>query len=182
MAGVTTTITPDLDALAETALFSGLTPEQLELLRLHLRCKRFPAGTNVVSAEQPGEVVFLILSGTVKVQADQADGSEVILAVLGAGQSVGEMSATDRLGRSASVVTLDESTLAWIEVKTFSGYLETIPRLSHNLARILSSRLRVANAQIQALATQDVYGRVARQLLALAEQYGKDDGQGGTVI
>jgi CRP/FNR family transcriptional regulator, cyclic AMP receptor protein len=182
MAGVTTSVTPDTSVLAETALLSGLTTEQLELLRRHLHCKTFPPGTNVVNAEQPGEVVLLILNGTVKVQADQADGSEVILAVLGAGQSIGEMSATDMLGRSASVVTLDESTLAWIDVRTFSSYLETIPRLTHNLARILSSRLRVANAQIQALATQDVYGRVARQLLSLAEQYGKDDGRGGKVI
>src|ERR1700694_3597925 len=141
MVGVTTPIKPDLDTLAATTLLNGLTPDELERLRGDLRCKRFPAGTNVVNAEQPGEVVFLILSGTVKVQADQADGSEVILAVLGAGQSVGEMSATDTLGRSASVVTLDEATLAWIEVKTFSSYLETIPRLSQNLARILSSRL-----------------------------------------
>src|ERR1700730_13991192 len=115
MAGVTTSVLPELSVLAETALLNGLTTEQVELIRRHLHCKTFPPGTNVVTAEQPGEVVFLIVSGTVKVQADQADGSEVIQAVLGAGQSVGEMSATDLLGRSASVVTLDESTLAWID-------------------------------------------------------------------
>jgi CRP/FNR family transcriptional regulator, cyclic AMP receptor protein len=169
---------PDAAALAETALFNGLTNEQLETIRPHMHRKTFPAGTNVVTAEQPGEVLFVILSGTVKVQVDQLDGSEVILAVLGAGQSIGEMSVTDKLGRSASVITLDESTLAWIDRSTFAGYQQLMPRLVHNVAAILSNRLRVANAQIQALATQDVYGRVARQLLSLADAYGKDDGRG----
>jgi CRP/FNR family cyclic AMP-dependent transcriptional regulator len=179
---VTTATVPDLDDLAQLALLEGLTTEQLESVRSHLHCRTFPTGTNVVYAEQPGEVIFLILSGTVKVQVDQADGTEVILAVLGARQSIGEMSATDTLGRSASVITLDDTTLAWIDVRTFSNYLQSIPRLSQNLARVLSGRLRVANAQIQALATQDVYGRVARQLVSLAEQYGVDDPDGGRVI
>src|SRR5262245_45874581 len=181
MPSLTTTL-PDLDDLAQLALLEGLTSEQLESVRGHLHCRAFSTGTNVVYAEQPGEVVFLILSGTVKVQIEQSDGTEVILAVLGAGQSIGEMSATDTLGRSASVITLDDTTLAWIDVRTFSTFLQTIPRLSQNLARVLSGRLRVANAQIQALATQDVYGRVARQLLSLAEQYGVDDPHGGRVI
>jgi CRP/FNR family cyclic AMP-dependent transcriptional regulator len=144
--------------------------------------KTYSAGANVISADQPGGVVFVILSGTVKIEIDQSDGTQVILAVLGAGQSVGEMSVTDKLMRSANVITLEESVLAWIDEATFSRCLESVPALAHNLARVLSSRLRIANAQIQALATQDVYGRVARQLLALAQEYGVHDGQGGTQI
>jgi CRP/FNR family cyclic AMP-dependent transcriptional regulator len=182
MAPVTATSLPGLTDLAETALFAGLTFEQLETLRPSLRCKTFPAGTNVILVEQPGEVLFVILRGTVKIQVDQLDGSQVILAVLGAGQSVGEMSITDELNRSASVVTLDATTLAWVDRATFGNWQRSIPRLTQNLARILSNRLRVANAQIQALATQDVYGRVARQLLSLAEAYGKEDANGGIQI
>jgi CRP/FNR family cyclic AMP-dependent transcriptional regulator len=173
---------PDIEALAETALFSGLSNEQLETIRQHMRRKTFAAGTNIVTAEQPGDVLFVILSGTVKVTVEQLDGSEVILAVLGAGQSIGEMSLTDKLARSASVITLDESTLAWMDRTAFVGYQQLMPRLLMNVAVILSNRLRVANAQIQALATQDVYGRVARQILALADAYGKDDGEGGRHI
>jgi CRP/FNR family transcriptional regulator, cyclic AMP receptor protein len=168
--------------LSGTTLFSGLTAAQLATLGEHLHQRTFPAARTVVLAEQPGEVVFVILSGTVKVQIDQADGTEVILAVLGAGQSVGEMSAMDNLGRSANVVTIEESNLVWISRDVFGQCLETMPRLNYNLARILAARLRVANAQIQALATQDVYGRVARQLLTLAQEYGKDDPSGGIVI
>jgi CRP/FNR family cyclic AMP-dependent transcriptional regulator len=182
MPAVVVSAAPDPTILSSTALFRGLTAEQLEPLRGQIRCKTYAPGTNLISAEQPGGVVFVILSGTVKIQVDQSDGTEVILAVLGAGQSVGEMSVTDKLTRSASVVTLEESTVAWIDDATFSRSLHTIPGLIDNLARLLSSRLRVANAQIQALATQDVYGRVARQLLSLAEEYGVPDGRGDAQI
>jgi CRP/FNR family cyclic AMP-dependent transcriptional regulator len=104
----------DPRALAETSLFNGLPLGQLEELVRYMRCKTFAAGTHVLSAEQPGDVVFVILNGTVKIELEQADGTSVILAVLGAGETVGEMSAIDNLGRSASVVTLEEATLAWI--------------------------------------------------------------------
>jgi len=172
----------DARALAETSLFSGMPLEQLEELSRDVRCKTFPAGTHVLSAEQPGDVVFVILNGTVKIELDQTDGTPVILAVLGAGETVGEMSVIDKLGRAATVVTLDEATLAWIDNATLARYLESMPRLTHNLARILACRLRVANAQILALATHDVYGRVARQLLTLADALGEPDADGTTLI
>src|SRR5438552_730301 len=172
----------DPAVLSGLPLFSGLADAQLQLLQEHLHIKTFPAATAVVLAEQPGEVVFIILSGTVKVQVDQTDGTEVILAVLGSGQSIGEMSAMDRLGRSANVVTIEQSTLIWIDRAVFGEYLLTIPRLSYNVARVLAGRLRVANGQIQALATQDVHGRVARQLLSLAQEYGREVPDGGCVI
>jgi CRP/FNR family cyclic AMP-dependent transcriptional regulator len=172
----------DLAAVADAALFDGLTAEQLEVIRPLLRCKTLPAGTNVIAAELPGDALFIILSGTVKVQVEQSDGSEVILAILGRGQSVGEMSVTDKLDRSASVITLDESTLAWMDRVSFTACQRSMPRLTENLALILSNRLRIANAQIQALATQDVHGRVARQLLSLAEVYGTNASTNGIQI
>jgi CRP/FNR family cyclic AMP-dependent transcriptional regulator len=93
------------------------------------------------------------------------------------------MSVTDRLERSADVITLDDSTLAWMDRSTFADYQQRFPGLVHNVARILSRRLRVANAQILALATQDAYGRIARQLLSLADVYGQETGdEGGRLI
>jgi CRP/FNR family cyclic AMP-dependent transcriptional regulator len=172
----------ELTAIAEAELFRGLTTQQLEVIRSHLRWKTFPAGTNVIASEQPGEVLFIILRGTVKVQVEKSDGSEVILAILGSGQSIGEMSVVDRLDRSASVMTLDQATLAWMDRVTFLDCQRSMPRLTENLAAILSSRLRVANAQIQALATEDVHGRVARELLSLAHVYGTHASTGGIQI
>ena len=173
---------PDANTLSEIALFQNLAPEELSWLNHHLHRRNFGAGSNIVIVEQPGEVVYVVLSGTIKIYVQQLDGTEVILAILGPGDTVGEMSLVDSAGRSANVVTLEKSTLLWMDRDTFHDCLQTIPSVTYNLVQILSDRLRLANEQIQALATLDVYGRVARQILAFAARYGQTTKQGHTLI
>jgi len=162
--------------LAFTDLFSGLTAEQLTRVGQQVHRKLFPAGTNIITVEQPGEVVYIILSGTVKIHIEQADGRDVTLSILGRGDTVGEMSMIDSSGRSASAVTLEDSLLLWMDKTAFQECLREVPQISQNLVRVLAGRVRLANELIQALATLDVYGRVARQLLAFAEKYGEAAG------
>lgn len=166
-------MTCELDNLGRLALFRGLAQPQLLQLSQALHRKTFPAGTTLMTAEQPGEVVYFILHGTVKVHIEQEDGHDVIIALLGPGESVGEMSALDQMYRSASVVTLEESDLLWLDRAAFRRFLLTIPALSYNLTCALSSRLRQANEQIQALAALEVEARIARRIVAFAEQYGQ---------
>lgn len=175
-------VVPDPATLGEIALFKGLTTEELTWLNDHLHRKTFAAGSNIAIVEQPGEVVYVILDGTIKIFVQQIDGTEVILAILGPGDTVGEMSLVDSAGRSANVVTLEKSTLLWMDRATFHDCLQTMPTITYNLVHILSNRLRLANEQIQALATLDVYGRVARQILAFAQQYGQTAGKNDTLI
>jgi len=103
------------------------------------------------------------------------DGSEVILAFLGPGDTFGEMSMVDTAGRSANVIALEECNCLIMDRNAFYQCLKSMKGLSYNLVRLLSRRLRLANEQIQALSTLDVRGRVARQLLAFAQQYGEAD-------
>lgn len=168
--------------LGNMPLFNGLTPDQLSRISSLLRQRTFPANSNIISIEQPGEVVYIILEGTVKIHVEQADGSDVILAILGPGEIVGEMGPVEGMGRSANVVTLEETTLAWLDRVTFKEWLQTEPILGYNLTRILSRRLRLADAHIQALSALDVFGRVARQLLAFAHEYGNRAPNGDTLI
>src|ERR687884_199411 len=98
-----------LDALAALPLFQGLTRDQLEQVSALVHRRTVPAETTLMLAEQPGEVAYLIVSGTVKVHAEQADGSDVILAILGPGELVGELSLIEPQGRSANVVTLEDA-------------------------------------------------------------------------
>ncbi len=156
----------------EIPLFKGLTPEQMAQVSGRLYARVFAAGANIITAEQPGEVVYLIRSGAVKIHIEQQDGTDVILAILGPGDIVGEMSLIDSAGRSASVVTLEESRLIWMSGGTFQELLRTTPVIAQNLVRVLSARVRQANELIQSLASLDVNGRVARQLLVFAERYG----------
>jgi CRP/FNR family cyclic AMP-dependent transcriptional regulator len=168
----------DTDALARIALFEGLPRSELSRLLEHLHERPFPAGANVLIAEQPGEAVYVILSGSVKVNAIRPDGTEVVLAVLGAGEVLGEMSAADSLGRSASVVTLEETNLLWMDQRTFGSSVASSTILSRNLAEVLSRRVRLANARLISLASLDVPGRVASQLLSLAREYGQESPEG----
>lgn len=172
----------ETNILAEVALFKGLSEKQWNRLNESLYGRIFPAGTNIITAEQPGEVVYVILRGAVKIFQDQPDGTRVILALLGPGDIVGEMSLIDSAGRSANVITIEDSHLLWMERKAFQHYLETIPEMNANLVKILSLRVRLANEQIQALASLDVYGRVARQFLAFAEKYGETSDEGAIFI
>ena len=157
-------------------LFRGLTPEQLGWTGQRAHRKFFPAGTNIMTAETPGEVVYIILHGTVKIHIEQPDGRDVVLSILGSGDTLGEMSLIDSVGRSASALTLEDSLMLWMDRVTFQYMLDQFPPVSRYLVRILSARVRLSDQLIQALATLDVYGRVARQLLAFAEKYGVEAG------
>ena len=171
-------MTIDPSALAEIQLFEGLPAERLQRLAEILRKKTVPAGTNMITAEQPGEVVYVVLEGTVKILIEQMDGREVILAFLGAGDTVGEMSLVDSSGRSANVMTMEKCTLLWMDRATFQDLLRNVPEFAQNLVKLLAGRLRMANEQIQSLSSLDVAGRLARQILAFAERYGRPDDGG----
>jgi CRP/FNR family cyclic AMP-dependent transcriptional regulator len=171
-------LTIDPSALAEIQLFEGLPAERLQRLAEILRKKTVPSGTNMITAEQPGEVVYVVLEGTVKILIEQMDGREVILAFLGAGDTVGEMSLVDSSGRSANVMTMEKCTLLWMDRATFQDLLRNVPEFAQNLVKLLAGRLRMANEQIQSLSSLDVAGRLARQILAFAERYGRPDDGG----
>ncbi|HEX2225236.1 MAG TPA: Crp/Fnr family transcriptional regulator [Thermoanaerobaculia bacterium] len=171
----------DPAALGRLELFEGLSPQQLAHLNGLLRSASFPAGSNFITAEQPGEVIYVLLEGTVKIYISHPDGRDVILAFLGPGDTVGEMSLVDSSGRSANVVTTERSRVLWMDRATFQTCLHEIAPLANNLIRLLAKRLRFANEQIQSLCTLDVPGRLARQILALADRYGSPPGGGGEV-
>lgn len=158
-------------------LFKGLGETQLAWIAQRAHRRLVPNGTSIITAEQPGEAVYIILAGTVKIHIEQADGRDVVLAIIGAGDTLGEMSLLDSAGHSASAVTLEDSLLLWMDKAAFQQMLADFPPVTLNLVRIMSSRMRLNNELIQALATLDVYGRVARQLLAFAEKYGESQGQ-----
>jgi CRP/FNR family cyclic AMP-dependent transcriptional regulator len=164
------------DLLADIDLFKGLTATQLEWVAQRAHRRVFEAGRNVLTIEQPGEAVYVILHGTVKIHIEQGQ-RDVIVSILGAGDLLGEMSLIDSVGRSASAVTLEDSLMLWMDKATFHYMLDNFTPVARNLVKILSSRVRLSDQLIQALATLDVNGRVARQLLAFAEKYGhKKDG------
>ena len=172
----------DPKTLTEIFLFRDLPEERLTALNQLLHKRSVPAGASILTVDQPGEAIYILTAGTVKIYVDKADGTEVILALLGAGDTVGEMSLVDSAGHSASVITMERSTFLWLDKANFQECLETVPELTRNLVKVLSGRLRLANEQVLALSTLDVTGRVARQILAFGERYGREAANGDIVI
>jgi len=159
--------------LSDIKLFEGLSSVQLDWVAKHAHRRIFTAETNVLTIEQPGEAVFIILHSTVKIHIEQGE-RDVIISVLGSGDILGEMSLIDSVGRSASAITLESSLMLWMDKTTFYYILDNLPPVARNLVKILTARVRLSDQVIQSLATLDVNGRVARQLLAFAERYGHE--------
>jgi CRP/FNR family transcriptional regulator, cyclic AMP receptor protein len=174
--------TPESRVLSEVALFRNLPAEQLSKIEARVHRRTFPAGTHVITAEDPGETVYVVLEGSVKVYVTRPDGTEVVIAALGGGELIGEMSLADSLGRSANVITLEETTFLLMDRGTFRASVEELPTMALNLANVLSRRLRLANAHLRSVAAMDIPGRVAAQLSALAREYGEPSSRNGTLI
>src|SRR5262245_51447786 len=171
MANVRTDDTRNL--LSYIQLFEGMTPAQLDWIAQRAHRRNFEAGRNVMTIEQPGEAVYVILYGSVKIHIEQGE-RDVILAILGEGDLLGEMSLIDSIGRSASALTLENTMLLWVDKDDFNYMLDNFPPVARNLVKIMTKRVRLSDQLIQALATLDVNGRVARQLLAFAERYKRE--------
>lgn len=174
--------TADNRGMHSVALFAGLSADEFDAVLEGVHEVSYPAGTTLFTTDQPGEVVYLISEGAVKVFIEGPNGKSTTLAVLGAGEVIGEMSVADSLAHSAAASTIDDSVLLWLSHAHLKGCLEQIPALNRNLANILSRRLRLADAQIQSLSSLDLFGRVARQLLTFAQEYGHTAPSGGVAI
>ena len=153
-------------------LFRGLSDAEIEPIAPHWHVRSVPNNKVLMSPEEAGDSVYLLKSGSVKI-VSEGDGGLVVLGLRGAGEVLGEISLIDSRGRSAKVVTIEPCELLWAQRDELMKVVDKTPRLMFNLACILASRLRLATAQIRALAQLDVRGRLARQLLALADDCGQ---------
>jgi len=168
--------------IGNLSLFRHLSPGELDRVNQRLGKTRFAAGSTILTVTQPGEIAYIVLEGTLKVGIVQEDGRELTLALLGPGEIVGELALADRSGRSANVEALEPATLLWLDRDTFQQLRRDIPVITENLLGLMARRLRLANARLVAIAMLDVHGRVAYQLLALADAHGEPMPGGDTRI
>lgn len=152
---------------------------QLGVLNGLMRRHVLPAGSRILMTEQLEDTAYIIQTGVVKVVVEQADGSELILAILGPGDVIWALTIGESPDGAHSVLPLDETNLFWVDRQAFERCLETMPLLNANLATVLARQVRLANDRIEALAGMDVRSRIVRHLLLIAREYGQpteDDG------
>jgi CRP-like cAMP-binding protein len=168
--------------LGTLPLFAGMTPEELDVALARVRARAVASGTEIISQGEPGDAVYVITQGSMKVCRRQAEGGEVILAVLGSGEVVGEMSVADGLDHSCSVVAIEDSTILRLDAESFRRMLAVLPSVRSGLVELLCKRLRLADGRLETLASLDVEGRVASVLLSLAREHGQPKPGGGMRI
>ncbi len=159
--------------LRQVPIFQELPPEVLVDLSGRVRSRTAEAGSVIVSAEEPGESLFVIARGKVKVVLYGETGREIILSILRAGDFFGEMSLLDRQPRSANVVALEDADLLSLDHDAFRTHLVAHPSTALAILAEMSRRLRHADEVIGNLALLDVYARVARAIRELAQQQGE---------
>lgn len=155
--------------LRNVPLFASLDEAHLGVLVPMILRSRFARNETIIGAGDPTDSLYIVISGRLKVMMSDEQGREVILAILGTGEFFGEMGLLDDSPRSASVVTLEPCELLSISKVDFKRTLAENSDLSLTVMRGLVKRLREADQKIGSLALMDVYGRVARLLLQMAE-------------
>jgi CRP/FNR family transcriptional regulator, cyclic AMP receptor protein len=162
----------NLDLIRRVPLFSLLTNEQATAIADSVVKRRFRRGEIIVEHGKKSNALFILLTGRARVLTSDSRGREVILAVLHPGNYVGEMSLIDNEPHSATVRAEVQTDMLILGRAEFARCLPENSSLSYAIMRGLVTRLRSADRQIESLALLDVYGRVARSLLDMAE----DDG------
>ena len=167
-------ITP-LEVLRKVPLFESLPESDLQTFAGLTRERTYPKGSVILFENDPGDSLFLVASGQVKVVLIGEDGREVILSVLGEGAFFGEMALIDDAPRSAHVIAMEDARMLTLRREDFQSRLRTSPDVAIALMRELSRRLRRADEKIGSLVLLDVNGRVADLLLRAAEDEGGGD-------
>ncbi len=154
------------------AFIDALTEPEAQDLHAAGRRASYGAGVTLFHHGDDAGSVLVLLAGRAKVATLSSAGREVIVAVRGPGDLVGEMAAIDDEPRSATVTTLEPVEVLLVPGSAFSAFLERNPRVALVILRMVAGRLRYADAQLADFAANDVVGRVSHRLVELSERFG----------
>lgn len=163
-------------------LFAGLPAELLEAMFAAARPVKLAPDQTLFIAGDPGDGCYAVDEGLLKVTMVSPNGGERILAILGTGTVVGELSMIDGALRSSSVCAIRPSALRFISRADFHAFAERTPAVYRHIMSMLASRLRDTNDVVAAASFLPLKGRVARALISLADAFGQDVGGGRIVI
>ena len=166
------------------------TGQLLSRLPTHLATDLFASATRVklaadqvlFLADDPGDSCYRVEDGLLKVTMVSLSGTERILSFISRGGIVGELAILDGLPRSASVVAVRDTALSRLSRAEFDAFAEKHPELYKSLITLLTQRLRETNVAVAAGSFLSLQGRVARTLLELADQFGRNVGPDRIVV
>ncbi len=166
---------------AHVPFLRQLGQEDADALLARVRSRKVPRSEPILRAGAAGDDVVLVISGRVRLVAYGADEREVMLAIRGPGELIGEMAALGGQRRTASAIAVDDVEAGFLHADEFRTFLREHPEAGLVLMRMLVRRLAEADRDRVALATQDSVGRIAKRLLELSAEHGRPT-DGGTRI
>jgi CRP/FNR family transcriptional regulator, cyclic AMP receptor protein len=162
--------------LARAGLFQGVERSAVTALTKQLPLVDFPRGHVIFAEAEPGDRLYIIISGKVKIGRGYPDGRENLLTITGPSDMFGELSIFDPGPRTSSATTITEVRAVSMDRDALRAWIADRPEIAEQLLRVLARRLRRTNNNLADLIFTDVPGRVAKQLLGLAQRFGTREG------
>jgi len=154
------------EALLACRLFAELDDARMDLMVGALRVRRFRRGEVIFHGGDPGDALFIVSSGSVKILVEPEDGTEpAILTMIGPGGSFGELALLDGNARSATAVALDRVETLVLRREAFDRLVDDEPTIRRALLTALAAEIRRLTAQVEDLHFLDLPGRLAGQML-----------------
>jgi CRP/FNR family cyclic AMP-dependent transcriptional regulator len=163
---------PVLASLAAIPFFGGLDPDALERLAASMRSRRFRRGEVIFHIGDPGDALFVIVSGEVKISLPSETGDEAILATLRPGDVFGELALLDGAPRSASASALMPTETVILPRDRFRELIATETGVRDALLASIAGELRRLTTHVEELHFLDITGRLAARLVRLAQESG----------
>ena len=163
------------DVIESTALFEGLTRQEIETVAGLIYEKKFGKGETIFFEGDDADGFYLVSSGQIKVFKMNPMGKEHILHIFGPGEPVGEVPVFSRQPFPATAEAIISSATYFFPRKEFVTLIEKNPSIALNMLAVLSRRLRQFATQIENLSLKEVPARLAGYLLYTAEEQGTND-------
>jgi len=158
--------------LKQVSIFADLPEEDISALTSVAKRRAFRTGEVIFHRDDPGQVLYMIKEGKVKICIISPDGQEISLAVLGKGEYFGEFALLDGLPRSTDAIALEKVECYTLQRSDFHNAILKNPKIAILVLEALTKRLRNTDQMVEDLIFLDVYGRVAKKLLELADAHG----------
>jgi CRP-like cAMP-binding protein len=159
--------------LLTSPLFDALPNEALDDIVSRATERSVRRGQTVFQKGDEGSYMVAVLTGRMRIGATSAEGREVTLNMIDAGEVFGEIALLDGKPRSADATAIEDSRLMMVERRHFLPYLMANHDLALRLIVVLCERLRDTSETLGDFAMLDLPGRLARKLLSLASEYGQ---------
>ena len=160
----------------QKSVFSGLTEEELSILRDAKMCYKFSKGEAVFEKGKHPQGLFCVLEGKIKIASTDKNGKEQIISLAKNGDIVGYKMLLSNDKYYANCVTLEDSTLCYLPKAVFLQVVESSQKLKGNLLELLSTDAQRAELKIASLASMPAKQRIAKALIYLIDSFGYEPG------